>query len=130
MAKEAARRLRQTMTDAERRLWFAMRDRRLAGYKFRRQHPIGDLTVDFACTRHHLVIEADGGQHSENERDERRTARIKALGWRVLRFWNNDILSNTEGVILTILRELELDRPSPASGLCPSAPSPAQRERA
>ena len=102
------------MTDAERRLWFAMRDRRLAGYKFRRQHLIEYFIVDFACTKHHLVIEADGGQHAADQRDEQRTAKIEALGWRVLRFWNNDILGNTEGVILTILRELELDRPSPA----------------
>jgi very-short-patch-repair endonuclease len=118
------------MTDAERRLWFDMRDRRLAGYKFRRQHPIEDFVVDFACTKHHLVVEADGGQHADNEKDGRRTAKIEALDWRVLRFWNHDILANTEGVILTILRELEFDRPSPASGLCPSAPSPAMRERA
>jgi len=117
------------MTDAERRLWFAMRDRRLAGYKFRRQHPIGRFVVDFACTKHHVVVEADCGQHAENARDQIRTEKIEALGWRVIRFWNNDILSNTEGVILTILRELEFDRPSPASGLCPSAPSPALRER-
>src|SRR5262249_36369405 len=105
MAKRQARRLRQTMTDAESRLWFAMRDRRLAGYKFRRQHPIEGFVVDFACTKYRLVVEADGGQHNENERDARRTAKIEAFGWRVLRFWNNDILSNTEGVILTILRE-------------------------
>jgi very-short-patch-repair endonuclease len=130
MAKGTARRLRQAMTDAERRLWFAMRDRRLAGYKFRRQHPIEDFVVDFACTKHHLVVEADGGQHAQNARDERRTARIETLGWRVLRFWNNDILANTEGVVLAILRELELGPPSPASGLSPSAPSPAVRERA
>jgi very-short-patch-repair endonuclease len=94
------------MTDAERRLWFALRDRRLAGYKFRRQHPIGGFIVDFACTKHHLVVEADGGQHSESESDARRTAKIEAMGWRVLRFWNNDILANNEGVILTLLREL------------------------
>jgi very-short-patch-repair endonuclease len=130
MAKGTARRLRKMMTDAERRLWFAVRDRRLAGYKFRRQHPIGGFVVDFACTKHRLVIEADGGQHAENKRDAQRTAKIEASGWRVLRFWNNDILANTEGVILTILRELELDQPSPALGLRPSAPSPALRERA
>jgi very-short-patch-repair endonuclease len=106
MAKQSARRLRQSMTDAERRLWLAIRDRRLAGYKFRRQHPIGGYVVDFACTKHHLVVEADGGQHADNEKDVGRTAKIEALGWRVIRFWNNDILANTEGVILTILREL------------------------
>jgi very-short-patch-repair endonuclease len=94
------------MTDAERRLWFALRDRRLAGFKFRRQHPIGNFIVDFACTKHHLVVEADGGQHAESESDARRTALIEAMGWRVMRFWNNDILANTEGVILTLLREL------------------------
>src|SRR5260221_12098495 len=104
MVKGRARRLRQSMTDAERRLWFAMRDRRLAGYKFRRQHPIEEFVVDFACTKHRLVVEADGGQHAENTRDARRTARIEAQGWQVVRFWNNDILTNTEGVILTILR--------------------------
>jgi very-short-patch-repair endonuclease len=63
-------------------------------------------------------------------KDAQRTAKIEALGWRVLRFWNNDILANTEGVILTILRELDTGQPSPASGLGPSAPSPAVRERA
>jgi very-short-patch-repair endonuclease len=85
-----------------------VRDRRLAGYKFRRQHPIEGFVVDFACTKHHLVVEADGGQQAENPRDEQRTKRLEALGWRVVRFWNNDILANTEGVILTILRELEI----------------------
>ncbi|HWD57970.1 MAG TPA: endonuclease domain-containing protein [Stellaceae bacterium] len=106
MVNNSARRLRRTMTDAERRLWFALRDRRLAGFKFRRQHPIGNFIVDFACTKHHLVVEADGGQHAESESDARRTALIEAMGWRVMRFWNNDILANTEGVILTLLREL------------------------
>ena len=106
MAKDVARRLRQDATDAERRLWSALRDRRLAGYRFRRQHPIGDFIVDFACTKYRLVIEADGGQHSDNADDDRRTAFLQHRGWRVLRFWNNDILLNPEGVILTILRNL------------------------
>jgi very-short-patch-repair endonuclease len=107
MAEGRARQLRRSMTDAERRLWFAMRDRRLAGYKFRRQHPIEGYVVDFACTKYQLIVEADGGQHAESRNDEWRTQKLEALGWRVLRFWNNDILTNTEGVILTILRELE-----------------------
>ena len=103
---ERARELRQNSTDAERRLWSALRDRWLRGYRFRRQHPIGDFIVDFACTRDWLIVEADGGQHADNEDDRRRTAWLESQGWRVLRFWNNDVLANTEGVILAILREL------------------------
>ena len=103
------------MTDAEHRLWAALRDRRLQGYKFRRQHPIGRFIVDFVCIEHRLVIEADGGQHADNVADERRTERIERQGWRVLRFWNNEILANTEGVQDTVLRALE--QPSePARG--------------
>jgi len=98
--------LRRNTTDAERRLWAAPRDRRLQGYKFRRQHPIGPFIVDFACTKHHLVIEADGGQHDESPSDARRTAWLEGQGWRVIRFWNNDILANTEGVVSTILQAL------------------------
>ena len=99
--------LRRNTTDAERRLWAALQDRRLEGYKFRRQHPIGRFIVDFACTKHHLVIEADGGQHDESLSDARRTAWLETQGWRVLRFWNNDILANTEGVVSTILQALK-----------------------
>jgi len=94
-------------TDAERRLWAALRDRRLQSYKFRRQHPIGRFVVDFACTKHRLVIEADGGQHNESTADIRRTAWLESEGWRVMRFWNNDILANTEGVLSTILQALQ-----------------------
>ncbi|HEV2335525.1 MAG TPA: DUF559 domain-containing protein [Stellaceae bacterium] len=101
-----ARVLRRDATDAERRLWSALRDRRLRGYRFRRQHPIGAYIADFACTQRRLIVEADGGQHADNNADAHRTAWLETQGWRVLRFWNNDILGNTEGVILTILREL------------------------
>jgi len=106
MPNQIARRLRRDSTDAERRLWAVLRDRRLAGYRFRRQHPVGDYIVDFACTKHGLIIEADGGQHADSEADERRTAFLRAEGWRVLRFWNNDILANPEGVLETILQAL------------------------
>ncbi len=99
--------LRLNATDAERRLWAALRDRRLQSYKFRRQHPIGRFVVDFACTKHRLVIEADGGQHNESTADLRRTAWLESEGWRVIRFWNNDILANTEGVLSTILQALQ-----------------------
>src|SRR5258708_39876749 len=98
--------LRQNATDAERRLWSALRDRRLQGYKFRRQHPIGPFVVDFACTKHRLVIEADGGQHNESLSDARRTAWLESQGWHVIRFWNNDVLGNTEGVVITVLQAL------------------------
>jgi very-short-patch-repair endonuclease len=109
MSIEHARRLRRRMTEAERRLWFALRDRRLAGYKFRRQHPLAGAIVDFACIAHALAVEADGGQH-DAAADAARTQRIEAAGWRIIRFWNDDILRNTEGVILTILAALR-ERP-------------------
>jgi len=101
-----ARDLRRTSSDAEIRLWAHLRSRRLAGYRFRRQHPIGPFIVDFACTEHRLIGEADGGQHSENAADERRTKWLVARGWRVVRFWNNDILAHTESVLETILAAL------------------------
>jgi very-short-patch-repair endonuclease len=78
----------------------------LAGYKFRREHPIGGFVVDFACTKHRLILEADGGQHAENAADGRRTAALECEGWRVLRSWNNDVLTNPEGVLVRILRAL------------------------
>jgi len=107
MPDERARHLRRQATDAERRLWSALRDRRLSGYRFRRQFPIGPFIVDFACTRHQLIVEADGGQHADSETDRKRTAFLEAEGWRVLRFWNNDVLANTSGVVETILKELQ-----------------------
>jgi very-short-patch-repair endonuclease len=88
-------------------MWSALRDRRLMKYKFRRQHPIGHYVVDFACTEHALVVELDGGQHAESTTDGRRTSWLEGQGWKVIRFWNNDVLSNTSGVIETILRTLE-----------------------
>ncbi len=106
MPQQFARNLRHNASEAEIRLWAALRGRRLAGYKFRRQHPIGPFIVDFVCTKHRLVVEADGGQHNENAADDARTKWLTRGGWRVLRFWNNDILANTEGVIETILAAL------------------------
>jgi primosomal protein N' (replication factor Y) len=103
MSNENARRLRKTMTDAEKRLWSALRDKRLGSFKFRRQRPVGPFIADFACIEKRLIIEADGGQHNENAEDARRTAWLENHGWIVLRFWNNDILKNTEGVLTRIL---------------------------
>jgi very-short-patch-repair endonuclease len=107
MASDNARALRTRMTDAERRLWSLLRGRRLAGYKFRRQHPLGPFILDFACFNHQLAVEADGGQHADSDDDQRRTRWIEAQSWRVLRFWNNEILTNPSGVTETIVRALE-----------------------
>ena len=101
-----ARTLRRNPTEVERRMWQLLRGRQLSGYKFRRQHPIGNYIVDFACTRHALVIELDGDQHADNVGDARRTVWLESQGWRVIRFWNNDVLTNTEGVVEAILRAL------------------------
>jgi very-short-patch-repair endonuclease len=99
-----ARRLRRDQTDAERALWFRLRDRRLKGLKFRRQMPIKSYVVDFCCESARLIIELDGGQHAERSiEDTRRTADLEAYGYLVLRFWNNDVLSNIEGVLKTIV---------------------------
>ena len=103
-----ARVLRRGMTDAERRLWAVLRGRRLQGYKFRRQHPLGPFIADFACIEHRLVIEADGGQHADNAADQRRTAWLESRGWRVLRFWNDNVLADTEGVQEAILQALAM----------------------
>jgi very-short-patch-repair endonuclease len=107
MPNQNARRLRRSSTDAERRMWSALRDRRLLRYKFRRQHPVGGFIVDFACTEYLLVIEIDGGQHADNAVDARRTALLERQGWTVIRFWSNDVLGNTNGVVETILHALK-----------------------
>ena len=106
MPNARARELRKNLTDADQLLWSALRGRQLAGYKFHRQFPIGPFVADFACREHRLVVEADGGQHNENLSDERRTEYLERHGWRVIRFWNNDILANIEGVMEMILKEL------------------------
>jgi len=109
---DRARVLRQTMTDAELRLWFHVRNRHLAGYRFRRQHPIGPYFADFACVERRLVVELDGGQHvAGHEADRRRTALLIRRGWRVIRFWDDDVLKYPHLVLETILREL--NSPSP-----------------
>ena len=104
-----ARKLRASPTDAEQRLWAHLRSKQL-GVKFTRQFPIGNYVVDFACRSARLVIELDGGQHGDNAADLVRTRAIEGFGYRVIRFWNNDVLENTDGVLLTILHELEIHR--------------------
>jgi very-short-patch-repair endonuclease len=105
-----ARKLRRDTTDAERRLWSHLRASQLGGVKFTRQLPIGDFVVDFACRSARIAIELDGGQHNESPTDEARTRVIEAHGYRVIRFWNNDVLQNTDGVLLAILEELKIAR--------------------
>jgi len=113
-----AKRLRRDSTDAEKRLWAAFRNRRFQNYKFRRQHPIGKYIVDFACIEYRLIIEADGGQHMDTLQDIERTKWLESKGWRVMRFWNNDILANTNGILDTILQSLEqVETPSPSHSL-------------
>ena len=101
-----ARSLRRNATDAETKLWHQLRNRRLGGFKFRRQATVGYHVVDLLCAEKRLIVELDGGQHSP-EVDALRTARLEALGYRVIRFWNNDVLGNLDGVLETILREAE-----------------------
>ena len=108
-----ARKLRNDMTDAERRLWSQLRASQLEGFKFTRQLPIGDYVVDFACRLARLAIELDGGQHADNPADDARTRVIEAHGYRVIRFWNNDVLQNTDGVLTAILEELRIARNHP-----------------
>ena len=98
-----ARALRTQMTDAERKLWLALRGRRFAGVKFRRQAAVGPFIADFICFDARLVIEVDGGQHADSSSDMRRDAWFAKNCFRTLRFWNNDVLLNTEGVLTAIL---------------------------
>jgi very-short-patch-repair endonuclease len=100
-----ARRLRRNQTDAERVLWFRLRDRRLNGLKFKRQVPIDKYVVDFCRAEAHLIVELDGGQHATRD-ETNRTAVLEATGYFVLRFWNNDVLQNTEGVLEEILNTI------------------------
>jgi very-short-patch-repair endonuclease len=101
--RDTARSLRHNATDAERIIWLLLRDRRLGGVKFRRQVPIGPFVVDFASVEHRLVVELDGGQHADSLADARRDAFLAREGWCVLRFWNNDVMQNREGVLERIL---------------------------
>jgi very-short-patch-repair endonuclease len=107
-----AKKLRKSSTDAERYLWKHLRMKQLEGLKFRRQEPIGKYIVDFVCFEKAVVIEVDGGQHSE-ERDSDRDAWLGSHGFKVVRFWNHDVLTNVEGVLVMILRNYFPKSPSP-----------------
>ncbi|MEH2567062.1 endonuclease domain-containing protein [Bradyrhizobium sp. AZCC 2289] len=101
-----ARRLRVNQTDAETVLWNRIRNRQIDGQKFVRQEPIGGYICDFVCRDGRLIVEVDGGQHNESAADVVRDRRLNEEGYRVLRFWNNDVLGNLEGVLTTIQAEL------------------------
>ncbi|WP_437889364.1 endonuclease domain-containing protein, partial [Phytobacter sp. V91] len=101
---EKAKQLRADMTLEETRLWYLLRGRRFYDYKFRRQMPVGPYFADFACFKAKLIVELDGGQHQDNDDyDGRRTAFLNAMGWEVIRFWNNELRANEEGVLMVSL---------------------------
>ena len=112
--------MRANPTEAEKRLWSMLRDRRLESFKFKRQQIIYPYIVDFVCLAERLVIEADGSQHAESKYDERRDAFLRAQPFRVLRFWNNDVLQNGAGVFDLICSALLNPSPSHACGVGPS----------
>ena len=105
-----ARELRRNRTDAEERLWRELRGRRLLGFKFRFQRPVGRFVADFLCEEARLIVELDGGQHAESPADAARTEALEAAGYRVLRFWNHDALGNTDGVFHEIANALAIAR--------------------
>lgn len=112
--KDRARRLRRDQTDAERRLWARLRARQICGTKFRRQHAIGRFIADFCSVEEGLVIELDGGQHSvQTEADQRRSATLARFGYRVLRFWDNEVLENIDAVLEQIAEVLMNPHPDP-----------------
>jgi len=107
MLKTFQKELRKNQTDAEIQLWQQLRNRRLKGFKFRRQHVLQGYIVDFVCLEERLIIELDGGQHSEQvEYDTARTKKLAKLEFRVLRFWNNDVLNNQKVVLESIYFDL------------------------
>ena len=110
-----ARELRENQTDAEGLLWSKLRNRQMLGLKFRRQRPVGIYFADFACLEIDLIIELDGGQHGETpaqEYDDRRGADLAAMGFRVLRFWNNQVLTETDAVLQKILETAQTLTPT------------------
>jgi adenine-specific DNA-methyltransferase len=122
--KQRARELRRSQTEAERNFWNRVRDRRLSGYKFRRQHPIGPFVVDFVCLDRRLIIELDGGQHAlDVEEDRKRSLFLESQGYTILRLWNNEVFENMEGVLQTVLSVLNEVTPSPR----PSPPKSGER---
>jgi adenine-specific DNA-methyltransferase len=118
MVNLRAKHLRKNMTEAEKWLWEKLRSRELEGFKFRRQRPIGPFIVDFVCLKNRLVVEVDGGQHAEAvEEDQIRSEFLAKEGYKVLRFWNHEILQNGEAVLTAIHHNLRQREPSPPPSL-------------
>jgi very-short-patch-repair endonuclease len=117
--RDRSRQLRVNQTDAEKALWRLLRARSLAGFKFRRQHPLGGYITDFVCLERKLIIELDGSQHAEQSAyDHVREAKLQALGFRTIRIWNNQFLEEREAATMVILEALSAPHPGPlpASG--------------
>lgn len=106
--------LRTNQTNEEQKIWQVLRASRLMNFKFRRQVPIDDFIVDFVCFEQKIIIEIDGGQHLDNRKDLVRDAKLKAQGYRVLRFWNNEVTKNFDGVMEIILQQLQIKTPLPS----------------
>jgi very-short-patch-repair endonuclease len=107
LLKDRARSLRRNSTDAETVLWQQLRNRRLHGFKFRRQVPIGRYIVDFLCEEPAIIIELDGGQHADQaDYDETRTDWLRAKGFQVIRFWNNDVIHSFDAVLERLIAEM------------------------
>ncbi|MDO8788381.1 MAG: DUF559 domain-containing protein [Sulfuritalea sp.] len=119
--RKFAKHLRRHMTESENRLWRYLRAHRLNGEKFRRQQPIDPFVVDFVHFGARLIVEADGGQHNGAPHDERRDAWLRAQGFKVMRFWNNEITSNLDDVLATVMAAVTESSPLPC-------PSPARGE--
>jgi very-short-patch-repair endonuclease len=114
-----ARKLRRTSTEVERKLWHRIRDKQIEGFRFRRQRPIGKYIVDFICLDAMLIVELDGGQHADEvEYDEKRTAFLESLGFHVLRFWNNEVIENIEGVLERVRENLLRFGANPTCSAC------------
>jgi very-short-patch-repair endonuclease len=104
--RDFAKKMRREPTDAESRMWKLLRDHRLANFKFRRQVPFGGFILDFVCLEQRLVIEIDGSQHASSEGDAARDAALMAEGFRVARYWNNDVLQQPASVLEDIFAKL------------------------
>ena len=124
--RDRARAMRANPTPPERRLWAMLRDRRMRSFKFKRQHVITPYIVDFACLEGLLIIEADGGQHCDSDADRKRDAFLGRRGFRILRFWNNDVIENPSGVFEMIHAALHTPHPPTASQWAPPSPVPGE----
>ncbi|MDK9702216.1 MAG: endonuclease domain-containing protein [Sulfuritalea sp.] len=122
IAGHLQRKLRNNMTDAEARLWQRLRGRQIAGCKFRRQHPFLDYVLDFVCLEKRLIVEVDGGQHLDSERDQVRDKHLQEAGFAILRFWNNQVLQEMDAVVEVIWNALQKE--APVSTPSPSQPPP------